>query len=136
MFKRRLCLRFLQGEEGEGGKDSDQGFFFTGRGGEKKIFSRAKDFFLQGGRRRRFFSRAEDFFTGRGEGFRDPDKDKVPKGFFFPPRGFTVPTATSRLGQPTNGGNAGRGEKKAALAPGPCLGGNGGKVKKNGRNDT
>jgi hypothetical protein len=56
------------------------------------------------------------------------------KELFFPfPAGFTVPTATSRLGQPTNGGNAGRvrSGKKAALAPGLFSGGRGeGKVKK------
>jgi hypothetical protein len=64
-----------------------------------------------------FFSDRGFFFTGRGEEREDPEKRQDAKGAFFSlPAGFTVPTATSRLGQPTNGGNTGRvGRKKKPL---------------------
>jgi hypothetical protein len=53
------------------------------------------------------------FFRGGRKNFFRAQKRRRrqsrPVIFFGGPCGFTVPTATSRLGQPTNGGNAGGG---------------------------
>ncbi len=73
-----------------------------------------------------FFGPRNFFYRREGGGFRHPEKRPGAKEAFFSlPAGFTVPTATSRLGQPTNGGNARRvgREKKAPLAPGLFSGG-------------
>jgi hypothetical protein len=85
----------------------------------------------EGGREEGFKSRLCLSILGGGGGvkiFSEPRKREGAKAgpvIFFPPRGFTVPTATSRLGQPTNGGNTGGEEKKqrVTLAPGLFLGG-------------
>jgi hypothetical protein len=88
-----------------------------GRGGGEEFFSRDQGFFYREGGRR-----------GRTR-----KKDPMPKELFFPfSAGFTVPTATSRLGQPTNGGNARRvgSGKKAAWASDLFSGVGRGEVKK------
>ena len=120
-----------------GGKDSDRGFFFTWRGGgfESRLCLR---FGGEGGEEKNFFLGPRIFLQGGGGGEGGPGKkDPMAKQLFFPfPAGFTVPTATSRLGQPTNGGNAGRvgsGEKKKPLGRRVFFSGVGrgeGKVKK------
>ncbi len=99
-------LEIFTGGEGGGVRIRTEHFFYR-EGGED--FFRSEHFFTgRGGRR--FFSDRAFFFTGRGGEEGGPGKKtRSQRSFFSPfPAGFTVPTATSRLGQPTNGGNAGR----------------------------
>ncbi len=101
--------------------------FFTGERGEEKIFFGPRIFLQEGeGGRRRFFSWTKDFFYREGRRFQKSSlleiwreggggkhffyreggeggpgkKTRWQRSFFFPlPAGFTVPTATSRLGE-------------------------------------
>ncbi len=92
-FKGRLCLRFLQKGGGEGGEDFFLGpriFFYREGGGRRRFFFRTEDFFLQGGGGGEDFFLGLNFFLqgGGGEVFGTQKKEKVLKGFFFPPRGL------------------------------------------------